>query len=61
MKRVNLHLTEQQMHRLHALSQATGLSVAEHVRRALDDYLSKQDASHLQLPSVSQQGPSEGA
>ena len=61
MRRVNLHLTEQQIHRLQALSQATGLSVAEHVRRALDDYLSKQDASHVQLPPVPQQDPSEVA
>lgn len=39
MKRTNLHLTEQQLARLERLKDATGMSVAEHVRRAVDAYL----------------------
>lgn len=61
MRRVNLHLTEQQILQLQALSLDTGLSVAEHVRRALDEYLSRQNASHLQLPHVSEQDPNARA
>lgn len=41
MKRVNFHLTEEQMKRLKALSEKTGLSVAELIRRMVDDGLKK--------------------
>lgn len=39
MKRVNIHLTKNQLCLLKALSEKTGLSVAELVRRAIDTYL----------------------
>lgn len=43
MKRTNVHMTEQQRSRLQALSQDTGLNVAEHVRRAIDQYLDQEE------------------
>ncbi|MHB8255337.1 MAG: ribbon-helix-helix protein, CopG family [Acidiferrobacter sp.] len=41
MIRTNIFLPEQFLIKLRALAKATGLTVAEHVRRAIDDYLSK--------------------
>lgn len=41
MKRTNVHLSKQQLERLNALSDDTGLTVAEHIRRAIDEYLEK--------------------
>jgi predicted DNA-binding protein len=41
MQRVNYHLTEDQVARLKALSDKTGLSVAELIRRAVDAFLAK--------------------
>lgn len=43
MQRVNFHLTEDQVARLKALSEKTGLSVAELIRRAVDALLAKQE------------------
>lgn len=45
MNRVNFHLTEQQVERLKAESERTGLSVAELIRRAIDAYLAKVEKS----------------
>ena len=42
MNRHNFYLTEQQMKALKALSQATGMSMSEHMRRAVDSYLQHQ-------------------
>jgi len=42
MKRVNYHLTEWQIEQLTKLSEATGLAVAELIRRAVDDFLKAQ-------------------
>jgi predicted DNA-binding protein len=39
MKRTNIYLPEQVLKKLRALSKKVGVSVAELVRRALDDYL----------------------
>jgi hypothetical protein len=39
MKRIHFHLTDQQITALNKLVDQTGLSVAEHVRRAIDSYL----------------------
>ncbi len=39
MRRVNWTITEQQHHALKKLSQQTGLSISELVRRALDKYI----------------------
>lgn len=50
MKRVTYHLTEKQIARLDALGDATGLPVAEHVRRALDEYLNKEFGYTNSLP-----------
>lgn len=42
MKRINIHLTDLQIKELKKLSDNKGISVAEIVRRAIDDYLRKQ-------------------
>ena len=39
MNRHNFYLPKQQMEALKALSKETGLSMSEHMRRAIDDYL----------------------
>ncbi len=39
--RTNIYLSQIQVARLKKLSDETDLSVAEHVRRAVDDYLTK--------------------
>jgi len=54
MRRYNLYLSEPQKEALKALSGATGLSVSEHVRRAIDDYLPSQV---VKLRVQAQQGP----
>jgi len=41
MKRTNIHLTEQQLQRLRKVAKKTGLTVAELVRRAVDEYLKR--------------------
>jgi len=41
MKRVNYHLTEDEIDRLQSFSDKTGLSVAEVIRRAVDEYLDR--------------------
>lgn len=43
MKRTNIFLPEQIIARLRALADKTGLSVAELVRRAIDEYLRRHD------------------
>jgi predicted DNA-binding protein len=42
MKRVNYHVTTKQFESLQQLSEKTGLSVAELIRRAIDNYLKKE-------------------
>ena len=42
MKRVNYHLTEKEIKQLKALSKKAGLSIAEIIRRAVDEYLQKE-------------------
>ena len=39
MKRVNFYLTEFQLDELRYLSEWTDLTVSEHIRRAIDEYL----------------------
>lgn len=39
MKRINLYIALLQLEKLRQLAKATGLGVAEHVRRAIDAYL----------------------
>lgn len=39
MKRTNVHLSEQQIAALRQLQLATGITTAEHIRRAIDAYL----------------------
>ena len=41
MKRINFYLSLQQVSKLKELARAMGLSVSEHVRRAIDAYLEK--------------------
>jgi predicted DNA-binding protein len=40
--RTNIHLPEKVVAALKALSEKTGLSYAEHIRRAVDAYLKKE-------------------
>ena len=42
MKRTHIFLPEPVVVALKALSEKTGLSVAEHIRRAIDEYLNRQ-------------------
>lgn len=42
MKRINHHLTNLQIKQMRELSRQTGLSVAELIRRAIDEYIKKQ-------------------
>jgi len=39
MTRTNVHLTEHQLAALRAIAKASGLSVAEEIRRAIDAYV----------------------
>jgi predicted DNA-binding protein len=41
MKRTNIHLTNKQLRQLGQLAKQTELPVAEHIRRAIDDYLDR--------------------
>jgi len=41
MKRINCHLTNLQIKQLKKLSKEVGLSVAEIIRRAIDEYITK--------------------
>ena len=47
MKRVNYHLTDTEIMRLQDLSAKTGLAVAEIIRRAVDEYLDRQERKSL--------------
>jgi len=47
MKRVNYHLTEEQIGRLQSLSGKTGLTVAEIIRRAVDEYLDRKERENM--------------
>lgn len=38
-KRLNYYVTDKQYEQLQTIKKATGLSVSEHVRRALDQYI----------------------
>ncbi|HKL16718.1 MAG TPA: ribbon-helix-helix domain-containing protein [Balneolaceae bacterium] len=51
MKRISVHLTDNQITELKDLSSTTGLKAAELIRRAIDDYLSrnKDSSSHKKL------------
>lgn len=41
MKTKTFYLADRQIERLEALVKETGITMAEHVRRAIDDYLKK--------------------
>jgi len=41
MEKINHYLTDPQMKKLRELSEKTGLSISEIIRRALDEYLEK--------------------
>ena len=41
MKRYTVHLSPQQIIKLKELYKETGITIAEHIRRAIDTYLSK--------------------
>ncbi|MGH9716771.1 MAG: ribbon-helix-helix domain-containing protein [Candidatus Acidiferrales bacterium] len=43
-KRTNIHLPDDQLKRLHALSEKTGATLAELVRRAIEAYLKQHRA-----------------
>ena len=41
MRRLPVTISEPQYHKLKALAEKTGLSMSEHIRRAVDQYLEK--------------------
>lgn len=41
MRRVNFHLTEKEIKGLDVVTETTGIGKAEHIRRAVDEYLTK--------------------
>jgi len=43
MKRVNFHLTDKQIEALRGYAKKTGLKVAEIIRRAVDEFLKKEE------------------
>jgi len=45
MKRINLYVAEQQLSALVRLARASGLSLSEHIRRAIDLYLGVRNSS----------------
>jgi len=47
MKRINTHLTSEQIDRLRVISAATGLTVAELIRRAVDIYIESRGKQHV--------------
>ena len=49
MKRVNYYLSENQLDKLKKLSNKTGLSVSEHIRRAIDLYLKELKNAKMEL------------
>ena len=57
MKRTHLHLTDPQLARLRALADRSGLNVAELVRRALDDFLRREDGGAAARPTQPVDGP----
>ena len=58
MRRTHLHLTDPQLARLRLLADRTGLNVAELVRRALDDFLGREDGDAAGLrPGPMSAGP----
>jgi hypothetical protein len=42
MQRINFHLTKEQIAQLRRLSKRTGLTVAELIRRAVDEFLKQE-------------------
>ncbi len=46
MKRVNYHLTDSQIKALQKESEKSGLSVAELIRRAVDDWIERLEDRH---------------
>jgi len=68
MKRKQIYLDQQVDKRLKLLAGQTGLSAAEHIRRALDAYLEKQDVAGEEedpilkfIEMVEAEGPTSGA
>jgi hypothetical protein len=57
MRRIHLHFTDPQLARLRALADRSGLNVAELVRRALDDYLRREDGGAAARPTQPVDGP----
>ena len=49
MKRVNYYLSESQLAKLKALAKITGLSISEHIRRAIDLYLKELKRGEVEL------------
>lgn len=52
MKKVNYYLTQKQIAQLRALSSETGLTISEHIRRAIDAYLEHLKNKHPEIKEV---------
>ncbi len=51
MIRINVYVTEKQLVALRKLAGDTGLSFSEHIRRALDEYLTRKVKGYNDAPS----------
>jgi len=56
MKRLHVFLPEQQIEGLAVLSKKTGLKASEHIRRALDDYLTRNPVVETRSKSKNKEG-----
>lgn len=55
--RTQIYLTDDQRHRIDRIAEAKGLTMAEVVRRAVDDYLADEPDAELALGATFGQAP----
>ncbi|MEZ5295297.1 MAG: CopG family transcriptional regulator [Ilumatobacteraceae bacterium] len=55
--RTQIYLTDDQRHRIDRIAEAKGLTMAEVVRRAVDDYLADEPDAELALSATFGQAP----
>ena len=63
MKRVNYYIPDRQIEKLRELSEHTGISMSEIIRRAIDDYLlgaNNDTYSHLEMTNLCDEAKEQG-